>query len=173
MHIQSNNVTLRDFCETDVHNKIRWINDPENNLYLHYDIPLEYEKTVQWYRNKNNETRLDLIIEYCGIPVGLMGLLGIDRTNNKAEYYICLGEKEYKGKGIAKSATKMLIDYGFTELGLNKIFLNVDAENIVACHLYEKCGFECEGYFKKDMVHRGQYIDRKRYAILMKGSANI
>jgi len=166
MLIQSNNITLRVFFETDIPDKIRWINDAENNLYLHYDIPLEYEKTMQWFRNKNNEKRLDLVIEYCGKPVGLIGLVEIDRVNNKAEYYICLGEKEFKGKGIAKSATKMLIDYSFTELGLNKVFLNVDAQNIVACHLYEKCGFECEGFFKKDMMHRGQYIDRKRYAIL-------
>lgn len=172
MLIQLDNITLRDFCETDIPNKIRWINDLENNRYLHYDLPLEYEKTMQWYRNKNNETRLDLIIEYSGIPVGLIGLLGIDRVNNKAEYYICLGEKKYKGKGIAKAATIILINYGFNELKLNKIFLNVDAENTVACHLYEKCGFVSEGYFKKDMFHRGRYIDRKRYATIAKGSSD-
>lgn len=167
MFLKLDCITLRDFCETDIPDKIRWINDSENNQYLHYDLPMEYEKTLQWYRNKNNNIRLDLIIEYCGISVGLIGLLGIDRTNNKAEYYICLGEKEYKGRGIAKVATNMLVNYGFTELGLKKIFLNVDAENTTACHLYEKCGFECEGYFKKDMFCRGKYIDRKRYAIIV------
>ena len=165
MNIRDNNVSLRDFCETDIAKKVRWINDPENNEYLHYDLPLEYDKTVLWYRNKNNETRLDLIIEYENIPVGLIGLLNIDYFHKKAEFYICLGEKQYKGCGIAKIATKLLVNYVFEEINHQKIYLNVDADNIRACYLYERVGFTCEGYFKKDMIHHGQYIDRKRYAI--------
>lgn len=160
------NVSLRKFCEEDIDNKIRWINDPLNNIYLHYDIPLEKDKTLQWFRNKNNETRFDFVIEYDGTPVGLIGLLAIDKINSKAEYYICLGEHEYKGKGIAKAATRLILDFGFDELNLNKIYLNVDAENEAACFLYEKAGFTCEGVFKQDLFHRGRLIDRKRYAIL-------
>ena len=166
MRIGNSQVTLRAFTENDIDNKIRWINDPKNNTYLHYDIPLEKNKTLQWYKNKNNETRYDFVIEYEGIPVGLIGLLAIDKVNRKAEYYICLGEHDYKGKGIAKAATKLIIDFGFKELDLNKIYLNVDAENEIACFLYEKSGFVCEGIFKQDLFHRGRFIDRKRYSIL-------
>ena len=166
MLVQFESVTLRDFTATDINDKIRWINDPENHCYLHYDIPLEYDKTLQWFLSKNNSNRLDLVIEYENIPVGLIGLLGIDHANSKAEYYICLGEKQYKGRGIAKAASVALINYAFDELVLNKVYLNVDAKNTVACHLYEKIGFECEGYFREDLFHCGEYIDRKRYAIL-------
>ena len=161
-----NGVTLRDFEEFDIDNKIVWINNPNNNVYLHYDIPLEYDKTLNWFKNKNNDIRCDLVIECNGVPVGLIGLIGIDGINNKAEYYICIGEQNYKGKGIAKKATIMLLEYGFNKLGLNKIWLNVDSDNTAACHLYEKSGFVCEGEFKEELWHRGRYIDRKRYAIL-------
>lgn len=166
MLLQYDKVKLRHFCEEDIANKVRWINDPENNKYLHYDLPLEKEKTLQWYRNKDDNNRLDLVIEYDEIPIGLIGLLEIERINKKAEFYICLGEKQYKRRGIAKTAVKLLIDYAFNHLNLKKVYLNVDADNIAACYLYEKSGFVCEGYFKQDMFHRGQYIDRKRYSIL-------
>ena len=165
MIIGIGNVTLREFNENDISNKIRWINDSDNNRYLHYDIPLEYGKTLEWYFKKNKETRLDLVIEYENVPIGLIGLLEIDRVNSKAEYYICLGEKQYKGKGIAKLASKALLNHAFYDLALNKVYLNVDAQNVAACFLYEKIGFECEGYFKEDMFHNGALIDRKRYAI--------
>ena len=168
MNLNDGIISLREFREDDIPNKIRWINNPENNQFLHYDIPLEFDKTLKWFKSKNNEIRLDLVIEYDNVPVGLIGLLGIDRSNNKAEYYICMGEEQYKGRGVATKASEMLVEYGFKQLGLNKIYLNVDAENIVACRLYEKLGFVCEGYFKKDMIHRGSYIDRKRYAKLNK-----
>lgn len=166
MLLKFEEIVLRDFTERDIENKIKWINNPSNNTYLHYDIPLEYEKTLNWYINKNNALRCDFVIEYNGIPVGLIGLLNIDKVNNKAEYYICIGETQYKGKGIGKAATKLLLSYGFEELKLKKIYLNVDSENIAACNLYEKSGFVCEGEFKCDLFHRGRYIDRKRYAIL-------
>ena len=42
-------VTLRKFEERDIKNKVRWINDSANNQYLHYELPLEEEKTKQWY----------------------------------------------------------------------------------------------------------------------------
>lgn len=172
MILKFEKIILRDFTECDIADKIRWINDPLNNAYLHYDIPLCYDKTLEWFRNKNNNTRHDFIVEYEGISVGVIGFLNIDRTNSKAEYYICVGESNYKGKGIATIATKLLLSYGFNILRLNKIYLNVDSKNIAACRLYEKTGFLCEGEFKKDLMHRGEYIDRKRYAILKENFQN-
>lgn len=167
MYISEGQISLRDFTTDDISLKVQWINDPRNNKYLHYEIPLEYDKTLKWYHERNLERRLDCIIEYEGVPVGLIGLLEIDSYHRKAEFYICLGESQYKGQGIAKTATRLLLKYAFCELALNKVYLNVDLDNDVACRLYERSGFTCEGCFKKDMIHRGHYIDRKRYAILV------
>lgn len=166
MILKRGDIVLRDFIQDDIPNKIKWINNPLNNSYLHYDIPLSYDKTLEWFKNKGNHIRYDFVIEYNCVPVGIIGLLSIDKINNKAEYYICVGETEYKGKGIATSASNILLSFGFNTIGLNKIYLNVDSENNAACHLYEKIGFLCEGVFKKDLMHRGRYIDRKRYAML-------
>ena len=61
------NVTIRKFEEKDIANKIKWINDERNNRFLHYDLPLEYEKTLDWYnRNKGRSDRFDAVIEYNG-----------------------------------------------------------------------------------------------------------
>ena len=122
MFAKFESVSLRDFTADDINDKIRWINDPDNHKHLHYDIPLEYDKTLQWFLSKDKINRIDLVIEYDSVPVGLIGLLGIDRKNSKAEYYICLGEKQYKGRGIATIASKVLLDYAFDELALNKVF---------------------------------------------------
>lgn len=166
MYLINQGIVLRDFLLEDIPNKIKWINDPDNNTFLHYDLPLIYNKTVEWFNNKNNNYRIDAIIEYNNIPVGLIGLLSIDSSNNKAEFYITIGDKNYKNKGIATTATKMMLEYAFGELSLNKIYLNVDKENLYAIKLYEKVGFVCEGIFKEDLIHNGRYIDRLRYAIL-------
>lgn len=162
-------ITLRKFTAADIPNKVRWINDKSNNKYLHYELPLEIEKTQCWFEAIRNRTdRYDAVIEVDGIPVGVIGLLNIDSANLKAEYYITLGETSYKRKGISYIASKQLLKHAFEVFGVNKVYLNVDANNIAACNLYEKLGFRCEGIFKEDMMHCGKMIDRKRYAILKK-----
>ena len=161
-------VILREFEERDVPRKVEWINNPANNQFLHYDLPLRVDRTTEWFRRKDNSKRLDCIIEYNGTPVGLIGLLQIDKVNRKAEYYITIGETGFKQKGIATKATKAIIDYAFAELNLHKVYLTVDARNVHAIRLYEKAGFKQEGYFVDDLFHAGslEFIDRERYAII-------
>ncbi len=167
LQLQFDKVVVREFTEDDIPNKIKWINDPENNTYLHYDLPLEYDKTLLWFeRIRENETRLDAVIEYKGIPVGLIGLLCIDKKNLKAEFYICMGESAYKGKGIAKSASNLLINYTFDVLKLNKIYLYTEQENIPAQKLFEKLGFKKEGLLEQDLIYNGRKVNRYTYGIL-------
>ena len=167
MHLKNGNISIRKFIRSDIEKKIDWINNPKNNTYLHYDIPLIYENTVAWYeRIKDVDTRFDAVIEYNGEPVGLIGLLGIDSTNRKAEYYICLGEENYKGKGIATIASKLLIEYAFEEQNLNKIYLYTEEENIGAQRLFEKLGFKQEGHLKHDLIFKGRIVNRYIYSLL-------
>lgn len=160
-------VTIRKFALEDIPNKIRWINDPENNQYLHYRLPLEYEKTVEWFqKNQGRTDRYDAVIEADGLPVGLIGLLSIDGQNRKAEYYVSMGDTAYKGKGAAYQASRLILEYGFVELGLQKIYLYTETGNTAAQKLFRRVGFRMEGILKKDLFSRGRYVDRYVYGIM-------
>lgn len=159
-------ISIRKFKKEDIDNKIRWINDSENNEFLHYDLPLEYEKTLKWFmNNKDRMDRFDAVIEYNAMPVGIIGLLNIDYKNKKAEFYITVGEKDYKGKGIAYKASMELLKYAFNDLGLNKIYLYTETENKIAQKLFEKLGFTREGLLKYDVIIKDKKKDRYIYAI--------
>lgn len=161
-------VQIRKFEETDIPNKVRWINDSRNNRYLHYDLPLREDKTLEWFRKICGRTdRYDAVIEYQGKPVGVIGLLTID--NGRAEYYVTLGEQEYKGKGIAKEATRLLLMYAFCELGLKEVYLYTEVENIGAQKLFEKCGFVQQGVARGSAVNRGKAVDRYYYTLTAEG----
>ena len=159
-------VTIRKFERTDIPKKVEWINNSENNQFLHYDIPIEIGKTERWFDNNVGRTdRYDAVIEVDGIPCGTIGLLSIDQKNSKAEYYIAMGETVLKGKGIAYQASKLIIQYGFEQLRLNKIYLYTETENIAAQRLFEKVGFIKEGILKEDIVSHGKFVDRYAYGI--------
>lgn len=158
------NVRLRKFQEQDVPNKVKWINNPENNQYLHYDLPLVEEKTYEWFKNNKDRTdRYDAVIEYGEVPVGIIGLLSIQ--DRRAEYYITIGENEYKGRGVAKEATKLLLKYAFTDLNLDEVYLYTEEENISAQNLFERCGFEKQYLEKNSAINRGKFVNRYFYRI--------
>ena len=162
-------VTIRQFTRSDIAKKVEWINNPHNNQFLHYDLPLSKEKTEKWFdRHLGEDTRYDAIIEANGVPVGTIGLLSIDRKNRKAEYYVAMGEPEYKGKGVAKEASKLILEYGFEKLCLNRIYLFTESENIGAQKLFESVGFVKEGVIRQDIVSHDKYVDRIAYGYLRK-----
>ncbi|MCQ2516229.1 MAG: GNAT family N-acetyltransferase [Saccharofermentans sp.] len=159
-------VTIRKFERDDIPKKVEWINNPENNQFLHYDIPLEVEKTRKWFDNNvGRSDRYDAVIVADGVPCGTIGLLCIDQKNSKAEFYIAMGETNLKGKGVSTKATRLVLDYGFCELGLNRIYLFTETENIPAQKLFEKVGFIKEGCVRQDIISHGQFVDRFAYGI--------
>lgn len=168
MIAQYQDVILREFEERDIPLKVEWINNPNNNEFLHYELPVRVDKTTKWFHEKDNSKRLDCTIEYQGVPVGVIGLLQIDRDNSKAEYYITVGNQSYKNKGIATKATRAILNYAFETLKLHKVYLTVDARNEIAIRLYEKSGFVREGYFIDDLycAKKSEFIDRKRCAVV-------
>lgn len=161
------NVTIRKFERSDIPNKVKWINDPANNRYLHYDLPLSVEKTEKWFDSHFGETtRYDAVIEVDGKAVGLIGLLAVDQKNRKAEYYISLGDPAYTGKGVAKEATRKLLRFAFEELGLNRVYLFTEVDNLNAQKMFEAVGFQREGILQQDIFSRGGYVDRIAYGFL-------
>lgn len=166
-------IRIRKFEEKDIPYKVKWINDEKNNKYLHYDLPLNEDKTLEWFMSiKNRTDRVDFTITFNDQPVGLIGLLNIDRKNRKAEFYICIGEEEYKGKGIGYSASKLLINYAYYELNLNKIYLYTEINNIQAQRLFEKIGFKKEGLLKDDLIYNGKKVDRYIYGLILEDKNN-
>ena len=159
-------VTIREFTFEDIALKVNWINNPENNQFLHYDLPLEYEKTCIWFeKNRGRTDRYDAVIEVNGTPVGLIGLLSVDRKNQKAEYYVSMGETRFKGHGVASKASELLLEYAFRDLKLEKVYLYTETENKVAQKLFERVGFKKEGILKYDLLSRGRFVDRIAYGI--------
>jgi RimJ/RimL family protein N-acetyltransferase len=62
--------------------------------------------------------------------------------------------------------TRAVVSYGFAELNLHRIELDVLATNARAIHLYERLGFRREGTLRDAQFRGGVYIDLVLMAIL-------
>jgi RimJ/RimL family protein N-acetyltransferase len=76
--------------------------------------------------------------------------------------------KPYWGRGIMTAVVKKACEFAFSEWKLVKISAEVFAFNPGSARVLEKCGFEQEGYLKKQHKKDGQWIDVKLYALLAK-----
>ncbi|WP_414049433.1 GNAT family N-acetyltransferase [Macrococcus animalis] len=75
-------------------------------------------------------------------------------------------QPEYWGNGIATHAAKYLVEYGFKEQSLNRIYAVTDIQNTGSIRVLEKVGFQREGLMRQDKIVRGKFRNSYMYSIL-------
>jgi RimJ/RimL family protein N-acetyltransferase len=91
--------------------------------------------------------------------LGHVGLYRIDHRVRSAEFAILIGDKGSWGKGLGRRCTTFMVEYGFDQLNLNRIYLEVLATNSRAVELYKKIGFVEEGRLRCGQFKEGRYVD--------------
>ena len=96
-----------------------------------------------------------------------IGNIKIDPINFKhgiGEYSILMFDKLEWGKGYAKEASILIINYCFVSLKLRKIVLGVVEDNKKAIELYLSLGFHVEGIYKNHGIYNGKLCNIFRMA---------
>lgn len=73
---------------------------------------------------------------------------------------------EHVSSGYGTDSVRVLANYGFQEMGLNRIELQVHAFNARARVVYSKVGFVEEGVRRQSTFHEGQFHDEVIMAAL-------
>lgn len=155
-------ITIRPITVEDTANVIRWRNNPAVLANFIYQKPFTEEDHLNWLNTKvfTGDTAQFIIEETASkTPIGSVYLRDIDKVHQKGEFGIFIGEDLARGKGYGTLATKLILQYAFQELKLNKVFLRVFADNPSAIACYKKAGFVEEGLFRADVWINGQPRD--------------
>ena len=99
-------------------------------------------------------------------PIGEVMLVDLDRVNGSAQVGIFIGEPDEWGKGYGTDAVRAIVNFGFGELRLDRIWLEVWTENPRARRAYEKAGFTREGTLRSDRWEDGRLTDGDLMSIL-------
>jgi diamine N-acetyltransferase len=92
-------------------------------------------------------------------PIGLGNLHDLDLQHGTAELGIIIGEDDARGKGYGTEATRLLLDYAFTAVGLHNVMLRVYAFNAAGIRAYEKAGFQVIGRRRESHLMAGRRWD--------------
>jgi RimJ/RimL family protein N-acetyltransferase len=127
---------------------------------------MTYEQTLQHVEKKRKNGDLVLAIENEEHQlVGWVFLQNIELEHGRASIGILLAP-ESRGRGFASSAMRKMIDIGFRQLRLNKIYLTTRGINEQAIRLYQKLGFVIEGQLRDHAYSDGRYYDTYFMGIL-------
>ena len=136
------------------------------------DMPT-YEAFEGWmseYLKRIDKTKCHLVVseydEMCGTRkgVGLVSAFNMSDVHRTAEVSIRILE-EFQGKGIAKKALRLVLEYLFKIRGYRKVYAQIYDSNEASKKLFTSVGFEKEAVLKKHEMHMGQYRDVEVYSI--------
>jgi RimJ/RimL family protein N-acetyltransferase len=82
--------------------------------------------------------------------VGSIGM-GVDRNRTDRIGYWCA--REARGAGLTTRALRLLSRYGFGELGLLRLELFTDPDNVASQRVAEKVGYRREGVLRSHLDH--------------------
>lgn len=122
---------------------VNWMNDEKVNQHLESGGDYTLEKLTAYLKEVENKPKYFWAINFKETEkhLGNIKIDPIDKSALSGEYGIMIGDRNAWGKGIAKEASKTVIDFCFNTLNLNQINLGVKKNNLKAISLYEKLGF--------------------------------
>ena len=146
-----------------------WINDRDLVLFNAPFQPTHEASHLEWVRGLAK--RHDLVAFAIRTRpsrrlIGVCQLTAINRVSRSAELQIRIGEAAARGKGLGGEAVRALVDFGFDDLNLHRIALQVFATNTRAIKAYEAAGFRHEGTLRDAAFIDGRFVDVRVMALL-------
>jgi RimJ/RimL family protein N-acetyltransferase len=164
-HMIGKNVMLREYRQEDFPQIRKWVNDRASTEYL---------SAIFWFPQSETDTSDFLSRMMRSAPnaacfviadakdESYLGQLDIFEINWKlriGKLGMVIGSDEKRGKGYGTEALSLMLDYAFGILGLERLELEVYAENKRAVRCYEKAGFVREGVRRCAAMVNGEYAD--------------
>jgi len=161
--LHSERLFLRPYEIADAKNVLVFLNDPEVRRFLVPGIPypLSVIEEERWIEGQSKEAECKSFAIILKETVEYIGGCGFNRINwqsRVATIGIFLGQP-FWNKGLGTEAVRILIEFAFGELNVNKIKLQVFSFNKRAIRSYEKNGFKIEGVLREEVYRNGQYYD--------------
>jgi len=164
-------VWLRPMEERDLSAYVAGINDTQVGGMAGYRVPMSLEQATAWHSRHVESSRSGdaYFFAVCELGddrfVGTIWFKEVNKLDGNAELAIYM-DRDHIGSGWGTDAQRTLLTFGFGTLGLERIWLTVNADNLRAIRSYEKVGFQREGVMRRSFRVKGRLTDSLLMSIL-------
>ena len=170
--ITTDRLTLRAFKQSDAGDMFKnWANDSEVTRFLtwppheHVDVTkeilsiwcgqYEYDNVYNWAIELNDEKEV----------IGGISVVATSENDLSCEIGYCISRNHW-GKGIVTEAFKAVINFLFSEVGMNRIVARHDTNNPASGRVMQKSGLNFEGISYAVKSRGEDFYDLANYAII-------
>jgi len=159
--IESKRLIIREWNENDAGDlfEIR----QKSNRFMHYVKISTINESLDCIKIwKEYQEMYPVILKETGRLIGVVGLVDIDRYKGYRELEVHLCDK-YNNADYVTEAHKLILDYGFNEMGLSVAFAYCACDDETAKQAMINTGFVYEGTLRKFGRDKS---DRMRYSVI-------
>jgi [ribosomal protein S5]-alanine N-acetyltransferase len=162
-NVISERLLFRLLNEQDVTSRyVGWLNDPEVNSFLETRF---VKQSLESCREYVSCVENDPLSHLFGIfdkksleHIGNIKLGFINEHHKSAQISLFIGEKNWWGKGYATESIRVITNWGFDELELERIEAGCYDSNVGSLRAFLKVGYSVEGYLRGGFVSGGKRI---------------
>lgn len=162
--LETERLVLRRLSTGDCEDVYNYSRDPEVPKYLLWDPHPNMDYTRQYLDYIAQRYRLGDFYDWAlerksdGRVIGTCGFTSINFASDSAEVGYVLASDCW-GQGYATEALECVLDFGFDNVGFNRIEAKYMVENPASRRVMEKCGMSFEGVLRSAMKVKGKYRD--------------
>jgi RimJ/RimL family protein N-acetyltransferase len=161
-------VILRPVLAEDAAAMFASMDDAEGMRLTGTHATFTFTQLEQWTASRQDtDDRLDLSIidRETGEWAGELAINDWDPDNHSCNFRIAIGPAG-RNRGLGSEAIRLIVDYVFEHLPINRIGLDVFDFNPRAIHVYERAGFTREGVLRAALYWDSEYHDSILMSIL-------
>ena len=135
---------------------LEWMHDADVTEHLAANFASKTIKDAEGFIASAQDASEDLhmaIVSDDDEYMGTVSLKHIDKAEGDAEFAIAV-RRCAMGRGYSWSGMEQIIQLGFSELGLRKVYWCVSRSNHRACRFYDKHGFKEDTAVREEILAR-------------------
>jgi ribosomal-protein-alanine N-acetyltransferase len=170
--LETERLLLRDFRAEDESGIYAYASDPEVVRYADWgpsdcatiraNLQRRLQEQERWPRDS---IELAVALRSNQFLIGILRISILDHHSRTADFGYTFNRR-YWNHGYATEGARALLHVAFARLNLHRVWATCDVRNYASFRVMEKLGMRREGYFKKDVLQKGEWRDSYLYAVL-------
>jgi ribosomal-protein-alanine N-acetyltransferase len=169
-------VLLRPMAEADLSAIVAACQDPEIPRWTRVPEPYGEADARSWFELEATQRarghQLGLVVDdpRGDRLLGSVGIVDLDWTEGRCElgYWVT---REARGRGVGTRAVRLLTDWIFEALPIDRVEICAEPENTGSRRVAERAGFTFEGLLRSYIVNKGTRRDMTMYSRLRTDAA--
>lgn len=169
--LKTERLILRKISVDDAEDMYAYASDHQVTRYVTWPTHQTIEDTLGFLRFVEEQYTIHASVNWGIVDkesnkfIGTIGYVQWNKNSNWGEIGYALS-REFWGQGLMTEALKPVIQFGFGQMGLNRVEARCNPKNIGSERVMQKVGMLYEGLSRQKLYIKGEYQDLKRYAVL-------